>query len=97
MGIPQLNATELYFLKKAQKELSLKGCMLSKCVLIEEDILEIFDLRAKNQIPKFYGTPYLAVLNHSYSLCEVYTERAHRGAHEGISSTLQFQAARVDY
>jgi hypothetical protein len=35
MGIPQLNAAELYFLKKAQKKLSLKGgCMLSKCVLI---------------------------------------------------------------
>jgi hypothetical protein len=70
----------LYFLKKAQKELSLKSArMLFKMCADRRRHTRNHWLESKEPDPKFSRTPYLAVLNHSHSLCKMYTERAHRG------------------
>jgi hypothetical protein len=56
-------------------------------VLAEGDILKRFRnaychrIKNANQIPKFYGTPHSAIVNHSYPLARIYMKRTHETGH----------------
>jgi hypothetical protein len=106
-------AAKLYLLEKAQK--GVKGAkMLSTGMLTEENVLRmsrnliVAGSRVKNQIPRFYGAPFLAVLNHGYTLGKMCMKRANEMVQKRISSTLHWSiqhiwiiegknAVRVDY
>jgi hypothetical protein len=79
--------------------------MLYTDVLTEEDVLGqnrkviTIESRAQNQIPRFYGTPHLAVLNHGHTHAKMYkswkSPRDRTQAH--LQHAAEIQAACVDH
>jgi hypothetical protein len=51
--------------------------------------------RVKNQIPRFYGAPYLAVLNRGHTLAKMCMKRAHEMVQKRISSTLHWSIQHI--